>query len=140
MGKDKRKRAEWSVFLRGSMTSLGLYLFGIFVVALFFVKGILPEGAMFPVVAGLCAAASLAGGMSVRGRTSLGRLYETMLNAVIFVSTLILAGMVCWREISWNGHGGILLVCALAGGALAGVSAKSNGRRKKRGKSRTVRK
>lgn len=52
MGKEKKKPEEWVIFLQGSMASLWLYLAGIFLAALFLVKGVLPEGVMFPVVAG----------------------------------------------------------------------------------------
>lgn len=133
MGKEKKKPEEWVIFLQGSMASLWLYLTGIFLAALFLVKGVLPEGVMFPVVAGLCVVASLFGGLFVGGKTAWGTLPASVLNAAIFSGILILAGMVCWHGISWRGHGGILLACALAGGVLAGVLVKpKKGRRKKR--------
>lgn len=137
MGKEKRKRqAVWVVFLQGSMTALWIYLVGIFLVALFLVKGVLPEGMMLPVTAGLCMVASLVGGLLVSGNTTMGTLSASVLNALVFSGILVLAGMACWHQISWNGNGGILMVCAMAGGVLAGVLARPGRRKKKRGRTR----
>lgn len=140
MGKDKKTQAGWTVFLQGSVAALGVYLSGAFLTALLLVKGILPERAMFSVVAGLCVAASLIGGVMIGGRTALGRLSASALNAAIFSLILMLVGTVCWYEISWSGHGGLLVMCALVGGILAGVLVKPKGKRKRRGKSRVARK
>ena len=137
MGKEKRKRpAVWVVLLQGSMTALWIYLAGLFLVALFLVKGILPEGVMVPAAAGLCVVASLMGGLLVSGKTTMGTLPASVLNALIFSGILVLAGMACWHQISWNGNGGILMVCAMTGGMLAGVLARPGKRKKKRGRIR----
>ena len=135
MGKEKSKRsAGWIVLLQGSMTALWIYLAGTFLAALFLVKGILTEGMMFPVVAVLCTAASLAGGLLVSGKTTMGGFPASILNSLIFSGILVLAGMACWHRISWNGNGGILMACAMAGGVLSGVLMRPGKRRKKRGR------
>lgn len=138
MGKEKRKAAAWMVFARGSLVSLWMYLVGIFLAALFLVKGILPETAMFPMVAVLCMLASLCGGLLVGGSSPWGTLPASMLNAAVFSGILILAGIACWHEVPWSGRGGVILACALAGGVLAGVLARPKGRRRKRGKARAA--
>jgi hypothetical protein len=45
-----------------------------------------------------------------------------VLTAAIFLFTLVLAGLGFWEEVTWLGHGGILLLCGLAGGALASMA------------------
>ena len=54
MGKKKTTAAIWTVFLRGSMLSLGIYFAGILLLALLLVKGAIPESGAFPVTAVLC--------------------------------------------------------------------------------------
>lgn len=138
MGKEKKRDAAWTVFVQGSLVSLWVYLVGLFLAALLLVKGGLPEDAMFPVVAALCTAASVCGGLVAGGNSPWGTLPASMLNASIFSGILILVGTVCWHEVPWKGRGLVILLCALAGGALAGVLARPKGRRRKRGKSRAA--
>lgn len=71
-------------------------------------------------VAVLCVLSVLAGGvLTVRlTRQRAGGL----LTAALFLSVLVLAGLGFWEEIAWLGHGGVLLLCGLAGGLLAGVA------------------
>lgn len=129
MTKGRKKLAVWQGFLAGGLLSLGMYLLGLLFLALLLVKGTLPEGGSFPVVAALCVLAALSGGMlTVRlTRWRAGGI----LTAVMFLSVLLLAGLGFWEEIAWLGRGGILLLCGLAGGLLAGVAGSPKRRRRK---------
>ena len=138
VGKEKKRSAAWVTFVQGSLVSLWVSLVGIFLSALLLVKGGLPENAMLPVVAALCAVASVCGGFVVGGNSPWGTLSASMLNAVIFSGILILVGTVCWHEVPWKGRGLVILLCALAGGVLAGVLARPKGRKRKRSKSRVA--
>lgn len=127
MAKGRKKLVVWQGFLAGGLLSLGVYLLGLLLTALLLVKGMLPEGARFPVVAALCALAALVGGaLTVRlTRWKAGGI----LTALIFLFALLLAGLGFWEEITWMGHGGILLLCGLAGGALSGAASPKPRRR-----------
>ena len=117
------------VFLQGLLAALGIYLAGQFLLALLLVKGTLPEGSAFPVVAVLCVAAVTCGGLLTVRRSPWGTLPAGLLTAGLFIVVLLLVGLSCWESVTWLGHGGILLLCALAGGLLAGLL----GSRRKRG-------
>lgn len=127
MAKGRKKLAVWQGFLAGGLLSLGVYLLGLLAAALLLVNGVLPEGAQFTVVAALCALAALAGGvLTVRlTRWKAGG----VLTALLFLSALLLAGLGFWEEITWLGHGGVLLLCGLAGGALSGAARPKTRRR-----------
>lgn len=132
MGKGRKQQtAVWMVFLRGLLAALGIYLAGQLLLALLLVKGTLPEGSAFPVVAALCVAAVTCGGLLTVRRSPWGTLPAGLLTAGLFVMALLLVGLSCWESVTWMGHGGILLLCALAGGLLAGLL---GGRRKRGGK------
>lgn len=129
MAKGRKKLAVWQGLLAGMLLSLGTYLLGLLCETLLLVKGVLPEGGSFPMAAVLCALAALAGGaLSVHlTRWRAGG----VLTAALFLSVLLLAGLGFWEEIAWLGQGGILLLCGLAGGLLAGAAAPQKRRRRK---------
>ncbi len=129
MAKGRKKLAVWQGFLAGGLLSLGVYLLGLMFLALLMVKGTLSEGGSFPMVAALCIVATLAGGL-LTVRLTLRRA-GGVLTAVMFLSVLLLAGLGFWEEIAWLGQGGVLLLCGLAGGLLAGVAGPKNRRRRK---------
>jgi len=129
MAKGRRKLAAWQGFLAGGLLSLGVYLSGLLLLTLLLVKGVLSEGGSFPIVAVLCALAALAGGL-LTVRLTLWRA-GGVLTAAVFLFVLLLAGLGFWDEISWLGHGGILLLCGLAGGLLAGAAMPRSRRRRK---------
>lgn len=128
MAKGRKKLAAWQGYLAGELLSLGVYLAGLLLLALLLVKGTLPEGGRFPAVAVLCALAALSGGaLTVRlTRQRAGG----VLTAAVFLFALLLAGLGFWEEISWMGHGGILLLCGLAGGVLASALKPKTRRRR----------
>lgn len=125
----RKQLAAWQGFLAGSLLALGVYLLGLLFLTLLLVKGALSEGGSFPAVAVLCALSVLAGGLlSVRlTRWRAGG----VLTAAVFLSALILAGLGFWEEVTWLGRGGVLLLCGLAGGVLAGLAGPKRRRRRK---------
>ena len=127
----KKQKPEWTGFLQGILLALGVYLVCQLLTALLLVKGVLPESRSFLVVAVCCAVSALIGGLWV-GKTSLGRLAGGVLVAAGFAVVLVAVGLLCWDGILWTGHGGILLLCALAGGVLSGLTGGKRGRRVKR--------
>lgn len=132
MGKGRKQQtAVWMVFLQGLLAALGVYLAGQLLLALLLVKGTLPEGMAFPAVAVLCAAAAVCGGLLTVRRSPWGTLPAGLLTAGLFAGVLLVVGLSCWESVTWTGHGGVLLLCALAGGLLAGLL---GGRRKRGGK------
>lgn len=129
MAKGRKQLAMWQGFLAGSLLSLVLYLLGLLFLAMLMVKGVLTEGGSFPATAVLCALSALGGGF-LTVRLTLWRA-GGVLTAAIFLSVLILAGLGFWEEITWLGHGGILLLCGLSGGLLAGLGGHKRRRRRK---------
>lgn len=122
MGKAKKQSPSGLVFLKGLCLSFGIYLLGQLLVTLLVVKGALVEEGMFPAVAALCLLAALAGGFLCARKPVWGPLPSAILCAILFAAVLTAVGILCWeRGIAWTGHGGILLLCALAGGLLGGI-------------------
>lgn len=131
---NKKTVPVWRVFLEGALVTLGVYVGGVALLALLVVKGAVPEDSAFPVLAALCALAAVSGGLPAAKRSPWGTLPSALLNTAIFAAVLATVGLLCWEEgVAWNGRGGILLLCALAGGVLAGVlGGRRPARRKKR--------
>lgn len=129
MAKGRKKLAVWQGFLAGGLLTLGVYLLGLLFLTLLLVKGVLSEGGSFPVVAALCTLASLAGGLVTVRLTH--RRAGGVLTAAVFLFVLLLAGLGFWGEIAWLGRGGVLLLCGLAGGLLAGAAGPKKRRRRK---------
>lgn len=131
MGKGGKARpAAWQGVLRGVLMALGLYLVGTALLALLIVKGAVPEGLMFPVTAVLCVLSALCGGLLAG--PMLPPLPGAMAVAACFGGVLLAVGAACWQGVTWTGHGGALLACALGGGLLSGILAGScRGRRRK---------
>ena len=77
---------------------------------------------------------SAVGAFLAAGQAGMGRLPGAMLAAALFVCALIAVGALAWQGITWTGHGGILILCALAGGLLAGLlgGRKRGGKGKRR--------
>lgn len=135
MGKGRKQQAAapWMGFLQGGLLALGVYLLGLLLLALLMVKGTLPERGAFPAVAVLCAAAVFCGGMAAARRSPWGTLSAGLLCAALFAVVLAAVGTAFWQGITWTGHGGILLLCALGGGVLAGLlGGRKRGKRKRK--------
>lgn len=129
MAKGKKQGPAWKGILAGSLLMLGIYLDGLLLLTLLLVKGMLSEGGAFPAVAVLCFLSALAGGVLTVRLT--GWRAGGLLAAAGFLAVLALLGLGFWEEISWLGRGGVLLLCGLAGGALAGAAGPRKRRRKK---------
>ena len=102
MGKKKTTAAIWTVFLRGSMLSLGIYFAGILLLALLLVKGAIPESGAFPVTAVLCFLSAMSGGLLTARQSPWGTLPSALLNTLVFAGILIAAGAICWQGITWQ--------------------------------------
>ena len=129
MAKGRKQLAVWQGFLAGGLLTLGVYLAGLLFLTLLLVRGVLSEGGSFPAVAVLCMLSALAGGLLTVHLTRWKA--GGVLTAAVFLVLLILAGLGFWEEIAWLGHGGILLLCGLAGGLLAGLTGPKRRRRRK---------
>ena len=128
----KKQISEWKRYARGIGAAVGIYLACMVVLALLLAKGVLPESRSFPAVAVCCFLSPFLGGICV-GRSALGRWGKGAVVAAGFAVILIAVGLLCWDGILWAGHGGILLLCALAGGLLSGAAGrKKRGRRVQR--------
>ena len=133
MGKGKKQSPDGLVFLKGLLLSFGVYLLGQMLITLLVVKGVLGEEGMFPAVAALCLLAALAGGFLCARQPVWGPLPSALLCTVLFAGVLSAVGILCWEEgVAWTGHGGILVLCTLAGGLLAGVLGGGQKKKKKR--------
>ena len=133
MGKGKKQAPSGLIFLKGLLLAFAVYLPGQMLITLLVVKGAVGEESLFPAVAAVCLVAALAGGFLCARRPVWGALPSAMLCALLFASVLTAIGILCWEEgITWTGRGGILLLCALAGGLLAGALGQGSRRKKKR--------
>ena len=131
MGKGKKQAPSGLIFLKGLLLAFAVYLPGQLLITLLVVKGAVGEESLFPAVAAVCLVAALAGGFLCARRPVWGPLPSAMMCAVLFAGILTAAGILCWEKgINWTGHGGLLVLCALAGGLTAGVL--GGGRRKKK--------
>ena len=132
MGK-KKTPAVWAVLAQGLGLSLGVYLAGVLLLTLLLVQGMIPEDRVFPGIAVLCLASGLGGGLLTARRTRWGTLPSALISAAIFAAVLAVVGFLCWQgDVHWLGQGGGLLLCALAGGILAGLLAGHRPRKSKR--------
>lgn len=132
MGKKPASAPVWAVFLRGCGLSLAVYLGGILLLAALVVRGAVPERAVFPVTAALCALGALSGGLVAARRAPWGTLPSALLNSAAFAASLAGAGFLWQQTLTWTGRGGVLALCVLGGGAAAGVLGSRRPRRRKR--------
>ena len=129
MAKAKKPPAPWRGLLAGGLLALGVYLLGLLLLTLLLVKGVLSEGGSFPAVAALCVLSTLGGGLLAVRLT--GWRAGGVVTAAMLLTMLALTGLGVWAQIAWLGHGGILLLCGLAGGVLAGAAGPRKRRRRR---------
>lgn len=127
----KRKAPGWAGFPEGAALSLALYIAFQFLLALFTIKGIVPEGAAFRFQAGSGATAACLGGILAIRHTNVGTLLAAMGSAAIFTVALMLGGMLACDGMAWSRESAILLASALAGGILAGLLGGGRGKKRK---------
>lgn len=82
----------------------------------------------------------LSGGLTCTRRSPWGSLPSALVCAAGFLAVLIVVSLLCWKQISWLGRGGLLLLCGAGGGLLAGVLGGRRRRRKGGKRGRPVRK
>ena len=127
----KRKAPGWAGFPEGAALSLALYIAFQFLLALFTIKGIVPEGAAFRFQAGSGVTAACLGGILAIRHTNVGTLLAAMGAAAIFAVVLMLGGMLACDGVVWSRESAILLASALAGGILAGLLGGGRGKKRK---------
>jgi hypothetical protein len=128
----KKKKRTWTALLWGCGLSWGIYLGGLLLLAGLLTKGVAPMSVSAGGTAALCGVAVLAGGMLAATGSPWGPLPSALLHTALFATVLIGVGAACWQGIDWTGHGGMLLVCVLVGGGLAGLLSGRRGRRRRR--------
>lgn len=128
----KERKKNWTVLLFGDAVAVGLYLLGLLLAALLLVKGHVPETAILPITGFWCGFAVLCGALTAVRRSPWGTLTGGLAAAVVFIFFLLVVGMSFWQEITWTGQGGIVMLCALAGGIMAGLMGGRKQKRKKR--------
>lgn len=136
MEKGKRRApSPMGALVGGTVLSLGLYLLWGLLEALLLAKGMVPEAGAFPLLGAACLCAAMAGSLRCVSVSTWGRMAAACACAALFGIVLAGIGLLCWEQVTWTGRGGILLLCALAGGVLAGLTGGRN-RRGKRKRSR----
>ena len=125
----KGKRAAWAPLPQGVGLALGIDLLAQPLLALLAVKGVLPEDRAFPAVAAVCALAALLGGLYCAARCPWGTLVSGLACGATMAAVLAALGLLCWQRVDWMGRGGVVLLCALGGGLLAGLLGWKGGRR-----------
>ena len=141
MGNGRKKdTALWMVFVQGVALSLGVYLLVTVLASLLLVKTVLPEAGAFPILAAGCCLSACLGGLTCTRRSPWGSLPSALVCAAGFLAVLIVVSLLCWKQISWLGRGGLLLLCGAGGGLLAGVLGGRRRRLKGGKRGRPVRK
>ena len=125
MGGAKKKRPAWAPCLEGILLTLAVYLAGHLLLALLVVRGTVNETAAFPVTAALCLLATAGGGLLAGKRT--GRPVFAMGVSALFAAVLLCGGLL-GEDAAWTGRDGVLLLCALCGGAAAAPMSKKRRR------------
>ena len=133
MSKDKKATGEWGAFLQGVMLALWFYVVCMFVLALVFVKGVLPERVEMVAVAGVGFVSAMVGGIVSSNRSSLAKFSASMISTAVFAVVLAVVGAIGWGKVFWSGNAVVLMACVLAGGIAAALR---SGGKKKRGKRR----
>ena len=136
MGKSKKQSGPlWMVLSEGILLSLSVWLIGTLALAGGMTMGMVGEEGSFPLLAALTAMAALAGtGFTVRRRAGFP---WTLAAAGGFTALLALCALLVWQRLDWTGHGGVLLLSALLGGALPALLGSLSGNGKKRSRRRS---
>lgn len=114
----------WVLTARGAALSLLVWACGLGLLTAVLTAGAVGEDSGFPALLGLTAFASFVGAVSAARRASWGSMSSAMVVTGLFATVLLCVGLLSWREISWVGHGGQLLLWTLIGGAAAGLAGR----------------
>ena len=110
------------VLLKSVGLSLGVYLLGILLLAFGAVRTNVRDSVLFSVLAGLCFLSSFLGGTLAARRLPWGTLPSALLGTGCYGVVMMLVGLCVWDRLPVNGRGGGLLLCAAAGGVMAGLA------------------
>lgn len=128
----RKSGALWVVVMRGVALSLVVWACGVGLLTAVMTAGGVGEANAFPILSGLTGLAAFAGAVSVVRHTPWGTLISAMLVAVLFTSLLLCMGLLSWKQISWTGHGGTLLLWSLCGGVAAGILGRPRNKKRPR--------
>ena len=128
------------VCVQGVARARGVYVGERVVAGLCVLEGVLRGGGAFPVLAAGCCLSACWWGLPCTRRSPWGSLPSALVCAAGFLAVLIVVSLLCWKQISWLGRGGLLLLCGAGGGLLAGVLGGRRRRRKGGKRVRPVRK
>ena len=117
--KTKKTGPLWAVPISGVLLSAAVWLIGTLILTGGMALGVVQESGSFPALAAVTVIAALIGGGYV-------------MRGAGFVPALAAAGLLIWSEFGWFGHGGLLLLCAIAGGVCAGLFGNGGKRKKSR--------
>ena len=127
--KAKKTGPLWAVPVSGVLLFAAVWLTGALILAGGMALGVVRESGSFPVLAAVTVIAALIGvGYVVRG----AGFVPALAAAGGFAVLLAAAGLLIWSEFGWFGHGGLLLLCAIAGGVCAGLFGNGGKRKKSR--------
>lgn len=110
------------VLLKSTGLSLGGYLLGILLMAFGAVRTNVRDTVLFSVMAGICILSSFLGGTLAARRLPWGTLPSALLGTGCYGMIMMLVGLCAWDQLSVSGRGGVLLLCVIAGGAIAGLA------------------
>ena len=123
----KQQSSPAVVLVRGILASLGIYVAGVVLLALLAVRGTVGEETVFGMVAVLCGAAVMVGGLLCGRKLP----WSTMVNVLVctagFAAVMVLVCLAIGEGLGQRG--GVLLGCALLGGCGAGLLCGRRGRR-----------
>lgn len=117
----RKSGALWAVVARGVLLSLVVWACGLGLLTCLMTAGAVSVANGFPILLGLTGAAAFAGAVSVVRCTPWGSLASAALVAALFTALLLCMGLLSWKRVAWAGHGGRLLLWAVAGGLAAGI-------------------
>lgn len=130
--KTKRSLPIWQVLMIGTGMALAIDMAAQLLLAGLTVSGTLPESAVFPLQAAAAGCAALVGGYYSAGRTAWGTLAGAMLVTTLFISCLLLFGLLIYDSLTLMGRGGLLLIIIVVSGLTSGILNNSIHHRKKK--------
>lgn len=131
-GKKRKRLSGPAAVALGSGTALVGYVVLLAGESALLIRGTLPEGSLTAIMGVCCLLAVLAGG-SVSALRSMWRPLPAAFSVgAVMAAVLAVAGLSASEPPDWAGQGGPLVLCALAGGLLAGFLASRRAKGKRR--------
>lgn len=131
-GKKRKRLAGPAAAALGTGAALAGYVVLLAGVTALLVRGVMPEGSLAVVTGVCCLAAVLMGGTVSAGRSTWRPMSAALSVGAVMAAILVVAGLSAPEPPNWAGQGGSLVLCALGGGALAGLLASRRAGKKRR--------